>query len=964
MSPSVRSFSLLSLVVVAAVLPATPAAHAAAKTPAFMRVRIAHQPARRPARVRVSTRDGVRWAALPRSFRARLNGHRIEGEFRTGLGTLTAASLGLDTGAHFGRNRLVVRAGDGRGHVDREVHHFVIRRTRPLVGAGSRRRVRVGTRIRLRGRAKATRRGHRLRYTWRVVGRPTGKRPVLRRRHSRRPVLRARRRGTYRLKLTVVERGARRPVAADTVAIAAQPAAPPQGVRVSTIPQGVNGIRLAGALPNTGNWVQVVVLNRQSLSVEQNVSVSTSDSASRLTDLVKGLDTSHLVIVTGGGRKVSLSGSQVSALKTVFSDLGGTTKTLGPGSDLGLGSGQWSLIGVPKMSSGQAAQSFGVATTATSGPGGLGGYLQLDNHDNYAFTFGQYVPFDTVVENAAPNTISVGGQSYSGGSLAPGSSGFHVLVLDQQLDKVVNTAIPTNTSSSGDSAGEGGLQAVLDAIRTRQQPAFVIVQSIGHPGPRDNYWVQQLAPLIGKLGGTVDVFDDLDTKGFGSGGGYTLVGGYQPQGPGLEQSEAMDGAGSAQLTGMLHRNRQSQWVPAAAGPLDGIDLSMATIAYGPSAPWPDTDTPGHLAATTWIAQQLGLAYTQDVRANYYEKPTAFDAGLLQTEANLNCPMNNPGFNLDDCNDVKGELATEFAWVNEVNSAFNQFPQLFTTAKIRGLVDLKGISQKVQSSLHNPSTGSSIDVDFLGILSELLVVAQDFAGDENPELSLALGVASAGVGVASEVTTTESGSPELSKYDIEAGNLGTQLVTSYSDAEHNLGQVRNLLVGNYTALQAAAAKAKNDWSFSDAQTTALQNGLQLSADQLIYGSFTPLAYHAYTLENDNIFNTAPSSANDYRCIAINNSVPQRPFGDAPASAQYKAISGFDSKGKPQYTNHVLSTSVRMDGGELDIGNANRVPPSSLTDPMFSSAATGGYALHQPSFFSRNFSPNSIRCTNEP
>src|SRR3954464_10057221 len=135
MSPSVRSpLTLVVLLAVVAVIPAAPAAHAAAKTPAFMRVHITHHPARRPARVRVATRDGVRWIAVPHSLRARLNGHRIEGEFRSGLGTLTAASLGLDTGARYGRNRLVVRAGDGQGHVDREVHHFVIRRTRPLVG--------------------------------------------------------------------------------------------------------------------------------------------------------------------------------------------------------------------------------------------------------------------------------------------------------------------------------------------------------------------------------------------------------------------------------------------------------------------------------------------------------------------------------------------------------------------------------------------------------------------------------------------------------------------------------------------------------------------------------------------------------------------------------------------------------------------------------------------------------------
>jgi hypothetical protein len=968
--PPVRSLKRLLVPALVALIPSAPAAAAegaattAERAPGFMTVRLARHPTRRAVRARVTTRDGVRGVAMPDALSARLNGRRITREFRTGLGTLTSASLGADTGARFGRNRLVVRAADGHGRVDREAHHFVIRRIRPLAGAGPDRRVKVGRRIRLHGRAKATRRGHRLRFRWRVVGRPGGRRPVLRRTHSRRPVLVAKRRGDYRLRLTVTERGARRPKAVDTVAITAQPAAPPIGVPVGTIPQGVNGIRLAGTLPNTGNWVQVVVLARDSLAVQQNVSFSTSDSPSKLSDLVKGLNTSNLVIVTGGGRKVSLSGSQVSALKTVFSDLGGTTKTLGSGSDLGLGSGQWSLIGVPRMESGQATQSFGIATTPGGAPGGLGGYLQLDNHDNYAFTFGQFEPFDTVAQNTAPNTISVGGQNYAGGSLATGSSGFHVLVLDQQLHEVVNTAIPTNTATGNDSAGEGALQAVLDTIQTRQQPAFVVVQSIGHPGPRDNYWVQQLAPLIGKLGGTVDVFNDLDTNGFGSGGGYTLVGGYQPQGPGLEQSEAMTGTGSAQLSGMLRRNRQSQWVPAAAGPLDGIDLSMAAIAYEPSAPWPYTDTPGHLAATTWIAQQLGLDYTQDIRANYYEKPTAFDAGLLKAESDLVCPRNNPGFNFDDCTDVQGALGHEFGWVNEVNSAFSQFPAMFTTAKIQGLVDIKAISQKVQSSLHNPSSSSGIEVDFLGILSELLVVAQDFAGDENPELSLGLGMAWAAMGVASDVTTSETGSPELSKYEIEASQLGSEMVTSYGDAEHNLAQVRNLLVSNYRALKDAAAKAKTDWSLSTAQTTALQDGLQLSGDQLFYGAFTPLAYHAYALQNDSLMNAAPSSANAYRCIAINNSVPTHPFGDAPASGQYKALTGFDAKGRPQYTNHVLSTRVAMDGGELDIGNSNRVPPSSLTNPMFSPADTGGYALHQPLFFAHNFSPESVHCTDRP
>lgn len=93
----------------------------------------------------MTTRDGVRRVAMPSALTARLNGHRITREFRTGLGTLTSASLGADAGARFGRNRLVVRAADGHGRVDREVHHFRIRRIRPLAGAGPARRIKVGT---------------------------------------------------------------------------------------------------------------------------------------------------------------------------------------------------------------------------------------------------------------------------------------------------------------------------------------------------------------------------------------------------------------------------------------------------------------------------------------------------------------------------------------------------------------------------------------------------------------------------------------------------------------------------------------------------------------------------------------------------------------------------------------------------------------------------------------------------
>ncbi|MDQ6783721.1 MAG: hypothetical protein M3063_09825 [Actinomycetota bacterium] len=168
------------------------------------------------------------------------------------------------------------------------------------------------------------------------------------------------------------------------------------------------------------------------------------------------------------------------------------------------------------------------------------------------------------------------------------------------------------------------MRQLISGYVDRNDPALVIIQSIGRPKPLEATWTDTLAPAVASVGGAPDVFNTSNAEGRPP-GGYSLVGGAR-----LGAHEAAEASPSmmgtpARLTGMLSRNRQGQFRAAhASSPseqtseADQIDLSMLPLAYQPASQWPTPTSTGQVAATAWVAQQTKstLNLPPDIRSVY------------------------------------------------------------------------------------------------------------------------------------------------------------------------------------------------------------------------------------------------------------------------------------------------------------------------------------------------------------
>jgi hypothetical protein len=542
---------------------------------------------------------------------ARLNGRGVGYAFATRFGTLGSGRLGADDGLHFGRNRLTVTAYSDDGHFYRQTRTLRVLRNAPLLATPANRGTTVGSPVGVSVRgSRPARPGDALRYRWRIVVRPHGSRARLRDARSARPTLVPDRRGRYVLRLRAIEPGRARTgpthaakaghaAASGSTALSASTSMQvlvsslvgPLGVPVSTIGGGGGGVQIgttsAGNSPSSSNaWAQVVVVNRATLAPVNlpkpgiashgagNYLFTTAAQASALRTLVtpskSGIGPSDLVILTGGGHASKLQKAQWQALSFAFGELGGTMRTFansGKGkSDPGFGAGAWSLIGVPGLTEGTAAQNDGLASA--SGPAGsLNGRLMRDSANNYDFLAGAYQPFDSnstgqKARSGGSNTTTVGDSSYASKALATGQSGFQVVALDAgTLHEVANETFVTNDASGQDVAGVQAMTKLLTTppVAHSGQGVVFVVQSIGAPNPLSTAWTGSLAQAIAAVGGTADAFNDL--VGTGSDFGYALIGGigfdanqsaeqaFDPQNPQLESPPA-------RLNGLFKRNDQ------------------------------------------------------------------------------------------------------------------------------------------------------------------------------------------------------------------------------------------------------------------------------------------------------------------------------------------------------------------------------------------------------------------------
>jgi len=183
---------------------------------------------------------------------------RLRQDFRTGH---RLAVLNRTDGLRRGRNTLRLVAFTRDGRYATLTRSATIPRSAPMAAAGRDRRLVAGRTLRLDGRrSRPGLPAHRLTYRWRVVGKPAGKLPRLRRpastrpnvllRHSTtaRPKVRLREPGRYTLAMTVTEHGGNGATrrSTDLLETTVAPAAPPTGAPIDTMSEqnGKTGVRI------------------------------------------------------------------------------------------------------------------------------------------------------------------------------------------------------------------------------------------------------------------------------------------------------------------------------------------------------------------------------------------------------------------------------------------------------------------------------------------------------------------------------------------------------------------------------------------------------------------------------------------------------------------------------------------------------------------------------------------------
>jgi hypothetical protein len=779
--------------------------------------------------------------------------------------------------------------------------------------------------------------------------------------------------GTYSLRLIVRESGGRLlaresgPLltGGDEVQLDILPHDPPIGVKIDTVPAAGKGIAINGSEVTQAQkqGVEVVVLKRRTRQVLQAQSFSIPQHLDDLQRLVQKTDLNDLVIMTGGGRQVSLSHKQANALLGIIKAIGGTDRGLGAIDGYGFGHGQWSVIGSNGFPEGAANQN--VRTFPGSSLGTMQGRL-ASGAAGYTFVAADSVTYDTgAIIRPGFNRMRIGSASYD--SLTIGA-GFHVVVLDQDtLQPLKNltliTCCPPPDFQSMGKRNMALLQPLMDQARTgKGPPLLVLVESINDPGPQDNgminyqvtdnLWfnlvkLMAVNPSVGplrsnSLGATLDVLNSLAH-------GYALVGGTNlPDYAPAETSTAPTG-GYARLRGALTRNRQSQWVSEHWGLNGSVPPDFYRLAYQDPTSWPASDTARKRAANSYLATQLGLSETSDVRINYYENPTVFSGGSNATIRSrladtgdrqyIRCPADRSDFSKDDCEAVKNALINELPAVDRVISDFDALKYIFTGDSNHVTVSVHKIATDIAKKFAVPPHKKA-EVDWLSFGGAVAHIGEAL-GSEIPGVGAAFGLASASLEIASVFSDNGDENPEIplpDRLSFQADDLADSFDGAIGQMSKELPFVRNLILSDYAKLTAAdqMISKTREWDFRRADLQAeIIRGFNTSAAQAAWGALLPTAY-PYVWQ-------------------LTNSLYQNPPGcgrHIPDSNFYQVLSDY-AEGRPK--------GVPRNTKVVATGNSHNDPPASVTSSLFKPVEPdGGFGLSKPVFYGQNFAPKSTGC----
>ncbi|HEX4008641.1 MAG TPA: hypothetical protein VHX62_01460 [Solirubrobacteraceae bacterium] len=918
-------------------------------------------------------------------------------------GATRSITLTADDGLRPGRNVIKVEALDptAGGYTQRRLQVWMPAGT-PVAGAGLTRRVKAGRLIRFdAGASVAATPGTRLAYRWTLVSSPRGSRARLRAASTAHPYLRPDVPGRYVVRVTVSEvpvHGSHATLARDellctqtagasaTIGVSAAVAAGPIGVPIDTITgdRRAPGVQIGDstttgaqfyAAPDPSDALQLLVLNRSTLALVQDVSYANSATdAANLTAAVKRLPSSDLVFITKPRSDVNNAanpdGNPANGDPTAAASINQALAAIGvsavpatvsttAGCDDDDTCSTFSAIGVPGIPAGQGSLNPGLPGVASMNvaAGDLHGYLREDlAGTDYTFVNVERVPFSTGDAAGDPAVVTIG--SDEPGSEFPKTTytsdhisgpGFFVLILSAGSLKPIYQGTYPDTA-----AGLHSLALVAGFYGTSPGAnALVVVRSIGavsRVGDPNGNW-DTFANRLQTLGASKYYFDALDGK---TSSVYAQVGpsgtaGYPSPWTEVASHEA---SGTGELSGLLARNPLGQFYPADPYPRGLKDPnrplagSLSGLMSLPTAAWPDRDTPGDQAVLGCIAAHidpnggLNTPIEDDyVNQNLKGDWSGWASTLRQSDAyttfSADC-RERQSFSEPDFDGVRDQLVKEW-------TAVPRAWQLISSLQ-SPLLDDQGNAAEIASigAAVNEDVGTSSQqahFDGMGLTIDLLLLADAIPGTD--EIAIPLGALASGLVLTQDMDLNGDGSEALADVSAPAADLGATLARRYTTEINGFNQVGDILVSNWPMLQIAAQNAGNNtnavanWAWTTAAAKQATDGLLLAARQQAFKTLFPLRYRLYRLQQGT--GSLPAAVADYACQNVvqtyttyGPSVPYtntwKPFASVAAGGGLAAhVSG---EGAVE-----LWAYAGTDGWLGDGNRQAQLPPADLLAKMF-------------------------------
>jgi hypothetical protein len=498
----------------------------------------------------------------------------------------------------------------------------------------------------------------------------------------------------------------------------------------------------------------------------------------------------------------------------------------------------------------------------------------------FSYVAPEQIPFDTeVAPTATSNTISVGGAQYPATLPANTSAGFEVLALNAAGEPILGTPTAFGTySATNQPAAQAQEEAMTALLRATDPTDTVLVQSIGDPVPGSNA-ANPLAAAMAALG--ADAWTFLGLQG---GGGYAFVGNGSPPvglavgppvGPTAETSEeeviaggGPKGAGS--LHGLLSRNDQSGLSPAIADATGGPNYEIAQVAYQPGAEWPQTETPGKVEATTFLAEALhlegqangeGLCYRPahpDFRSIYCDQSLSMLATATALKEVGYPAARSADFSETEFAEVKAELAHELGEVEDVRSMFKTLKGPFVGE--RPEIGAQGIAAAIIKAMPERTRQNGATAGASTFLASILDASSLLPGGD------VLGVISAALYISSEFSE-EEGEPEppVWKFQVRADEVGEKLEERLQTTVGHLGALEDILVSDPGKLATAATEAGAGWAVSNEGLQRQSETIELGFKRWMWESILPAGFELVHFPG-----LAPGNQGAIYCLTKHNS----------------------------------------------------------------------------------------------